>query len=725
MLVVDLLFDNGSSPQRRRMKHALAEAWGKARTMPFPLLLRKEVGRGVRLAQHSWRKLTVRFGPKEIPVRILEMALACPLEAVLARLVRGGGPRFFIDVADRERLVATLTRELPGAAAATIARADEVCDHVFDLLGSGKVALGARIDWHRDFKSGYRWPLRYYRDVRTINLHDDADVKVPWELSRFQHLLPLGQAYWHTREERYAREFCDQILDWIAHNPPMLGVNWTTGMEVAIRAVNWIWGYAFFRGSPSLTPEFAVRFLKALLQHGRFIAQNLEYGEAWEDGRLRRVTSNHYLADLVGLVYLGIMVPEFREGGGWLRRGLEEVLTELRHQVHSDGVDYEASTGYHRLVLECFLSVLLLCRRNGIEVPAWAWRRLEQMCEFVLHYTKPDGTAPLIGDADDGRLHPLGARPPHDHRHLLAVGAALFRRPEMKAAAGEPDEEVLWLLGLEGWAEWQRLPAAHEPPGSRAFPEGGVYIMRHGRAYLICDVGDAGIRGHGGHGHNDTLSFELLAGDKTFIVDPGAYIYSGDPVMRNLFRSTAYHNTVMVDGQEMGSLDQAALFRLGNEARGEVLRWESTDAYDLLDAQHRGYTRFDPPVVHRRCIYFDKMRGAFVVRDHLTGTGRHLLEWFFHLDAGIEVELVAPGRARTVCHGSNLLLAALNPNLSCRVMDGWVSKRYGVKEPARILRYVLEAALPRTVIFLLCPFEGPEPTDLQEVEAFAMREEFS
>ena len=53
-----------------------------------------------------------------------------------------------------------------------------------------------------------------------------VDVKVPWELSRFQHLNILGQAYVLTRDNKYAEEFADQITDWIKNNPVCFGVNW-------------------------------------------------------------------------------------------------------------------------------------------------------------------------------------------------------------------------------------------------------------------------------------------------------------------------------------------------------------------------------------------------------------------------------------------------------------------------------------------------------------------
>jgi hypothetical protein len=215
-------------------------------------------------------------------------------------------------------------------------------------------------------------------------------------------------------------------------------------MDVAIRAVNWLWGYHFFCASQSLTQESKLKLFKSLYLHGRHIVNNLEFG---------RIRGNHYLSDIAGLVYLGIFFHETKEGKKWLEKGLAALKEEMEFQVYPDGVDCEGSISYHRLVTELFLSTTLLCRKNGITFPQWYMNRLEKMIEFVMYYTKPDGTAPQIGDNDDGRLHILsnyGNWNKLDHRYLLSVGAVLFKRRDFKDAAGEFHEEAFWLVGAEG-----------------------------------------------------------------------------------------------------------------------------------------------------------------------------------------------------------------------------------------------------------------------------------
>ena len=351
-------------------------------------------------------------------------------------------PLFFID-----KINTKLPKEILAQSEEVIKDADEICAHNFDLLGSEKRNVDTqpgKIDWHRDFKSGDRWnPQVFYTDTAIIK-GNGSDIKVPWELSRFQHLPTLGKAYWLAGNEKYAREFVDEIEDWIESNPPMYGVNWTTTMGIAIRAVNWIWGYYFFKDSQEVSDEFLVKFLKSIFIHGRHIRSNLERS------LLRGINNNHYLSDIVGLVYLGVMFPEFKEARKWREFGIKELVNAMKKQVYLDGVNYDGSMSYHRLVTELFLSATLLCLKNGINLPQWYMNRLEKMIDFIMYYTKPDGTTPQIGDNDDGGLHIIanyGNWNRLDHRYLLSIGAVLFKRSDFKQAAGGFHEEAFWLLG--------------------------------------------------------------------------------------------------------------------------------------------------------------------------------------------------------------------------------------------------------------------------------------
>src|SRR5262249_4238066 len=144
----------------------------------------------------------------------------------------------------------------------------------------------------------------------------------------------------------------------------------------------------------------------------------------------------------------------------WREVGVQGLIEEMDRQVHTDGGDFESSIPYHRLVLELFTAGALLCRLNGVTLPERFWHKLEGMYEFVLYFVRPDGKAPQVGDADDGRLYILseyGSWDRTNFRYLLSTGAALFDRSDMKACSDGFSEESFWLLGPSGLQAFSKI----------------------------------------------------------------------------------------------------------------------------------------------------------------------------------------------------------------------------------------------------------------------------
>jgi hypothetical protein len=597
----------------------------------------------------------------------------------------------------------------PDSAEEARREAEQIIEHRIKVFDD-RFDLGEQIDWHRDPGTGQSWPFDHYTRVPVVLKQSVSpaaesktpgrgpDVRVVWELNRLHHLTALGRAYALTGDERYTREFLSQVDSWRKSNPPRFGVNWLVAMEAAIRAVNLIAAFNLFRESPLVTDKAVSMLVKTLIEHGRFIKGNLE--------RRRGGSSNHYLSDLIGLLAIGTTLPELTCSREWVGLSTTGLLTELRYQVLGDGVDYELATGYHRLVLEIYSLFIAL---TGIDrVPSWARSRIEAMFRFVRHYLKPDGTAPLVGDSDDGRLIKFTDRPAVDHSYLPSLGAVLLGVSDFKTSPSI-DEEAVWWFGKEGVEMYNNLPLASGPPPSRAFSEAQIFIQRAGEPaenglYAIIDCGDNGARGHGSHGHSDALSIEVYAYGQTLLRDPGAYVYTGSEHWRNLFRSTAYHNTARVDGLEISEPVSGWLFALGSNVKPRVLDWSSTSRRDLLDAEHDGYNRLQEPIVHRRVITLEKNEAYWVVEDSFSGEGEHCFEIFFNFDAGIEVLVNAGGRVTAQGDRSALaLVPASDHNLETVLTRRWVSLSYGKFAAASGIMYRFRSTAPVSNRILLIP----------------------
>src|SRR5688500_11084890 len=355
------------------------------------------------------------------------------------------------------------------------------------------------VEWNRDPRSGYLWPLDHHRDLKLMRT-DGSDIRIVWELNRLGRFLTLGRAYKLTKDERFATAFVEQLRSWNEQNPYGRGPNWLCAMEVALRAINLIAAREMFRESPQLDTQFLLTLFQ---QHGKYIRCNLEFSYV--------ATSNHYLSDVAGLLWLGLMVPELRDAKAWQEFGLVQMLREMDKQVLSDGADFESSTGYHRFVLELFLSSFLLCGANGVKIEMKYWPKLYRMLVYTRAYLRPHGFAPLIGDTDSGQVLPIRRRRADDHAYVLALGAVVFYDPALRIEGIAAPEELLWILGGEDVKEFQQMNSSTAYAVSKAFPRAGIYIMRHDDLYLSFNASDAGINGRGSHGHNDALSIEISA----------------------------------------------------------------------------------------------------------------------------------------------------------------------------------------------------------------------
>lgn len=492
------------------------------------------------------------------------------------------------------------------------------------------------IDWHVDFKSGYRWAEDcWYKDI-AIGHPPGVDVKVPWELGRLHHLTTLAWAEALEPGQGWAGVFRDHVLDFLAANPPRFGVNWRCTMDVGIRAANLVVGWDLMRlAGVGFDDAFAEVVARSLLDHGRHIMANLE---KYPEGR-----GNHYLANICGLAFVARALPPDAETRVWLDFARRELLAELDYQFLPDGTNFEASTCYHRLSAEMvvFAAALLAREDPAFSNPA-VGARLAAMAEFTRGVTKPSGRVAQVGDNDSGRF--LKLQPAYDaeltendldHRHLLGAVGALLGRNDLIAAAGPFGLDAWVAAGLAGQvlptgpeapvSPWPRLDTLPEEgrrieivPGGKglrdgleclAWPDFGYYLLRSRRLWLGVRCGAIGQNGRGGHAHNDQLAVELSIDGVDWIVDPGTWIYTPLPDERNRYRSARAHFVPHEQGKEPGRLD-LGLFWLGDEAKACCRHF----GMDGFVGEHRGYGF---PVVRRVTVEDERV----VVIDGGPGSG--------------------------------------------------------------------------------------------------------
>ncbi len=466
-------------------------------------------------------------------------------------------------------------------------QADAVADGRISILGFDRLQLPeGPIPWHEDVthavKSPVGWQRDFYQhisilsqeenvcahilrqaqDERLFSVRPDGepaghslsfakvrmegaerdrthDIKVPWELSRSQHLFVLGLGYHyaiqdrdHVRMERYAATFTRHCTDWLDNNPFLQGVNWTNPMEVAIRAINWTWAFYFFKAAPEITPALWERFITALYDHAIYLEHHWEISDK---------PNNHYLANVIGYLYLCNFFAPLIKRFKWLQRQtLSQLCIAWKDQMLHDGTSYEGSSAYHSLVTEMVLHGILIDRYTYRKLPDTLTTLFKRMHEVTGHLAYAPDALLHIGDNDSGTIvtglayTPTQAPQLQTYQHF---GLTIMRQPD-------------WLLTFRHPAYKPEQPT--------------------------------------GHFHQDALSFTLSAHGMPLFIDPGTYLYTSHAAARNYLRSVGSHNTFFISsaqGLEMPS----DLFQLPQQPQAWHATITHNDGQVTIQDHHAGY----------------------------------------------------------------------------------------------------------------------------------------
>lgn len=451
-----------------------------------------------------------------------------------------------------------------------------------------------------------------------------GDIKLIWDYSRGHPLFTNAAAGPAHLEACVAF-----VRRWLEANGNTHGPAWVCAMDVAIRALNWIFADALSGG------ELARRLGPAewagwLWRHGHVI---------WRDLEARWISSNHYLANLLGLFVIGTVFPGDARAQAWRRFAQGEFPRALLAQTRRDGGLAEASLRYHAFVTEM---ALLFRLALGSPLPHGAEARLRDMCRIVADFRDATGDVFAIGDDDSGRI--------------LALDCA--------SSMGRADI----LLGLASSLLGEEFKTS---PGAACL-ESGWWVQRAGDFALALDFGGVGLHGLGAHAHNDDFSVCLEWRGQPVITDPGTFLYTSDLEARNRFRSTLFHNTVMIDGREQRELNHGPFLLRGPDEAFEARR---------SGEEPWAFTRpLAPGVSHRREVRV--CSGEVSIRDVVGGSGSYQLQWRFHVHPSVRPQLAAQGFTLMVPGTGSLLLEATDTPASFEIILSEHSAAYGRRQPA-------------------------------------------
>lgn len=397
------------------------------------------------------------------------------------------------------------------------------------------------INWHKDYVSGFIYPLKRIDKIKISDYFDKGiDIKFPWELSRFNFGIELAQRYIITNNIKYYHKFKKILKYWLDENPFCYGINWYCTMEVAIRVINWIVALNIFISEFEKDVIFKKIIIKSLVQHAEYISA---FPEIYQNGH----TTNHTTADYVGLLFLSLTLKEHPKSVYWLKQSISGLEKCIKYQTYEDGVNFEGSISYHRLVLEMFAYSAIIARANSVKLSKKYYELLFKMFEYSAAYMDHDGNAPQVGDNDSGRILIFHESDEHDHSYLLDLGEHIFDY-NFKTQCKKKNinySKQLPVIIKKKTDELNVIP--RETSNTIVFKNGGAYFFKNEIYSLMVTIFPVGQNGQGGHNHIDTGSFTLSANGFPLVIDPGTYTYTRCKRERAMFRSMSYHNTIEVN----------------------------------------------------------------------------------------------------------------------------------------------------------------------------------
>jgi Heparinase II/III-like protein/Heparinase II/III N-terminus len=625
-------------------------------------------------------------------------------------------------------LNAPILRSGPAVAAVIPAgAADKIPDVARDaLLGAADALLEGRLtllgverrdlsspDWFYDPVTERRAPRTEYAfgiDHRSEEV--TGNVKQIWELSRLQHLTLLAAAWNVTGNDAYAKATDEQLMSWWKENPFLSGINWTSGIEIGIRLISFVWIRRLLEGwygAPGLFEENDLAVAQ-VRWHQEYLSAFRSRGSS---------ANNHVIAEAAGQLVASCAFPWFKESDRWRNEAADLLQRELRLNTFASGLNREQASDYHGFVVELGLLAAVEADACGHPLDAATWELLARMLDCGAAVLDCALQPPRQGDSDEGRALVLDDPEANRWSTLIATGAALVGPAPWWPRA--PESVTSTLVASIASA---RAPVVRDSDGIRPshFSDGGLTLLRTRPAtepeiWCRCDGGPHGFLSIAGHAHADALSVEVRHGGVGILVDPGTYCYHGDPEFRRYFRSTLAHNTVELAGRDQSISGGPFLWlrhahtsgvEVGYLPDGEIARWS---------ARHDGYESLDHPADHHRTVTLDAGSGRIDVYDEITTAGPNRAKLVFHLGPTVSCILHANRAELTWEAGpeDGVWFAVLD--LPDRVawsehrgesepLLGWYSSSFGSIEPTTVLMGELECGTGKTRLHTAVQFQN-------------------
>jgi len=533
-----------------------------------------------------------------------------------------------------------------------------------------------RINWHHSFFDNFTWKFDKSENIEIYPKNRKVDVKYVWEFNRHQFLTYLGFAYYYTNNEDYARAFKLIILDGIKSNPPLCGINWFSGLEISIRLINWIFTLYFFKKSIEINNnDFFKEIFISMFQHVYFLVHFYTHR-----------SFNHTIGEIFGMHLFLKIFEEIVPIKRLEKKFFKKFETQILLQTRLDGTNIEQSINYHKFDLE-FFSLFNIINYNNIKKECKYL--IEKMFNYLLHAIKPNGTIPLIGDSDDGKVLLLMFHKNNNFIELINLASILFQRGDYKFISKAISPISILLLGANGYNTYQNIKEKEPPKKFEFFENAGYFIIRNNWTdkanYLFIDYGRFGPQ-MAPHSHSGITNFLFTHEGNDIIIDSGTYSYNKSWNERNLYRSSKAHNILVIDQKNQAK--ELSWFSWENKPK--VKRSLKIDDQQIkFNCFHDGFKGF---IVRREINTFMDLN-VVIIKDSVIQTKKsskntvHAIDLYFHLNNNVKVKFE---NNHAILNNKLLLRVTSKHYFTMKIKNSFFSPKYGFKVKNKVLNIHLK-----------------------------------
>jgi hypothetical protein len=416
--------------------------------------------------------------------------------------------------------------------------------------------LEVRVDdpprWQQDYLSGRDMTSTASAfDLNYRTLPDGTDSKPIWEPNRWSHLTRLAMAAFVLNDARAAGKCFDWLEDWVRHNPPYRGWNWTSALEAGLRLIQFAWIDAllerWLQAQPRLSDTDQPKVDRETSSQGTtapasFASRlgNLRHAIlpphvwfVWRHRSFGSSANNHLLGELAGLIVALARWPGLVRCGISFDRLVPAWRAEVLAQFAPDGGNKEQALGYHLFSWELCWQALTALEGAGLSEGA-ASHRLTLAANFYQSVQVPPDPWDY-GDSDNASVVPFFL----SWNRLASEWHQWLSEPRSSPGLN------YWL----GISPFEAAPFKTEQPvGTHAhgdwvlYPDSGIAVARAGFWRLRWDLSPLGYLATAAHGHLDALHVSIWIKDVAMIIDPGTGAYHADKSLRHWLSSRSAHN---------------------------------------------------------------------------------------------------------------------------------------------------------------------------------------